>query len=74
MMVSPSMPITSVMWVMRREPSRRRAAWIMTSIEAQIISRMVREGSEKPPIVIIDSQRDKASRGLLACNVPIEPS
>ena len=74
MMVSPSMPITSVMWVMRREPSRRRAAWMMTSIEAQIISRMVREGSEKPPIVIMDSQRDSASRGLLACSVPIEPS
>jgi hypothetical protein len=26
MMVSPSIPITSVMCVMRREPSRRRAA------------------------------------------------
>ena len=62
MMVSPSMPITSVMWVMRREPSRRRAACTMTSIEAQIISRMVREGSEKPPIVIIDSQRDGSRR------------
>ena len=46
MMTSPSMPITSVMWVMRREPSRRRAAWMTTSIEAQIISRMVRDGSE----------------------------
>ena len=57
MMTSPSMPITSVMCVMRREPSRRRAAWTMTSIEAEIISRMVRDGSEKPPIVIIDSQR-----------------
>ena len=74
MMVSPSIPITSVMWVMRREPSRRRAAWTITSIEAQIISRMVRDGSEKPPIVIMDSQRDSASRGLLACRVPIEPS
>ena len=27
------MPITSVMWVMRREPSRRRAAWMTTSTE-----------------------------------------
>ena len=62
------------MWVMRREPSRRRVACTMTSIEAQIISRMVREGSEKPPIVIIDSMRDSASRGELACSVPIEPS
>ena len=46
MMTSPSMPTTSVMWVMRREPSRRRAACTTTSIEPTIISRMVREGSE----------------------------
>jgi hypothetical protein len=46
MMTSPSMPITSVMWVMRREPSRRRCAWMMTSIDEQIISRRVFEGSE----------------------------
>ena len=39
-----------------------------------IISRIVFEGSEKPPIVIIDSRRDRASRGELACSVPIEPS
>ena len=44
MMTSPSMPITSVTWVMRRDPSRRRAAWTMTSTEAQIISRIVRDG------------------------------
>ena len=74
MMTSPSIPITSVMWVMRREPSRRRAAWMTTSTDDVIISRIVREGSEKPPMVIIDSQRDSASRGELACSVPIEPS
>ena len=73
-MTSPSMPITSVTCVILREPSRRRAAWITTSIEATIISRMVREGSAKPPMVIIDSRRESASRGLLACSVPIEPS
>ena len=44
MMTSPSMPITSVTWVMRREPSRRRAAWMMTSTEPTIISRMVFDG------------------------------
>jgi hypothetical protein len=44
MMTSPSIPITSVTWVMRREPSRRRAAWTITSIEPAIISRMVLEG------------------------------
>jgi hypothetical protein len=38
------MPSTSVMWVMRREPSRRRAAWMITSTEPVIISRMVRDG------------------------------
>ncbi len=52
----------------------RRAAWTMTSTEAQIISRIVREGSEKPPMVIMDSMRESASRGELACSVPIEPS
>jgi hypothetical protein len=40
------MPTTSVMWVMRREPSRRRAAWMMTSIEPTMISRTVLAGSE----------------------------
>src|SRR5262249_42648808 len=74
MMTSPSIPITSVTWVTRREPSRRRAVCTITSTEAHTISRMVREGSEKPPMVIIDSRRDSASRGLLACSVPIEPS
>ena len=46
MMTSPSMPITSVMWVMRREPSRSRAAWMITSIEPTMISRTVFGGSE----------------------------
>jgi hypothetical protein len=51
--VALGMPSTSVMWVMRREPSRRRAAWTMTSTEPQIMSRMVFDGSEKPPMVIM---------------------
>ena len=46
-MTSPSVPITSVMWVMRREPSRRRATWTMTSIEVAIISRMVFGGQRE---------------------------
>ncbi|GJE69409.1 hypothetical protein CHKEEEPN_0937 [Methylorubrum podarium] len=74
MMTSPSIPITSVIWVMRRDPSRMRMAWMMTSTEPVIISRSVREGSEKPPMVIIDSIRARHSRGELACSVPIEPS
>ena len=28
------------MWVMRRDPSRRRAAWMITSTDEQIISRL----------------------------------
>ena len=48
---------------MRREPSRMRSAWMMTSIEPTIISRMVFVGSWKPPMVIMDSRRDMASRG-----------
>ena len=51
------------MWVIRREPSRRRCVWMITSIDEQIISRMVCDGSEKPAIMIIDSMRDMASRG-----------
>ncbi len=46
----------------------------MMSTEPVIISRMVLVGSVKPPIMIIDSIREMASRGLLACSVPIEPS
>jgi hypothetical protein len=38
MITSPSMPTTSVTWVMRREPSRRRAAWMITSMEPTMIS------------------------------------
>ena len=42
MMTSPSSPMTSVTWVMRREPSRMTgSAWMMMSIEPTIISRMV---------------------------------
>src|ERR1043165_8422646 len=74
MTTSPSVPITSVMRVMRREPSRMRSAWMMTSMEPTIISRMVLVGSWKPPMVIMDSRRDMASRGELACSVPMEPS
>src|SRR6266545_3905919 len=65
MITSPSIPMTSVMWVMRREPSRRRAAWMMTSMEPTIISLIVFDGNAKPPMVIIDSRREMASRGLL---------
>ena len=35
-MTSPSMPITSVMLVVRREPSRRRLTWTMRSTDSAI--------------------------------------
>ncbi|MNU03354.1 hypothetical protein D3C72_2473470 [compost metagenome] len=73
-MTSPSIPITSVICVMRREPSRRRAAWTIISIEPEIISRTVFAGSVKPPIAIIDSIRLRHSRGEFEWIVPMEPS
>ena len=51
-----------------------RIAWTMTSTDPVIISRSVRDGRVKPPMVIIDSMRDRHSRGELAWSVPIEPS
>ena len=68
------MPITSVMWVMRREPSRRRAAWMMMSTEPTIISRTVRCGRPKPPMAIIDFHSAQAFARLLAWIVPIDSS
>ena len=65
MTTSPSVPTTSVILVMRREPSRMRSAWMMMSIEPTIISRMVLVGSWKPPMVIMDSRRLMASRGAV---------
>ena len=56
------------------EPAEPVAPFAEPEPEPTIISRMVREGSENPPMVIMDSIRDSASRGELACSVPIEPS
>jgi hypothetical protein len=50
-------------------------AWMMTSTASDDhFANGLRDGSEKPPMVIIDSRRLRASRGVLACSVPIEPS
>src|SRR5690606_39077674 len=50
---SPSMPSTSVMCVILREPSRKREACTMMSTAPVIISRMVFVGRVFPPIMIM---------------------
>ena len=72
--MSPSMPTTSVTWLMRREPSRKRSTWTMRLSADAICSRMARVGRSKPAISTIVSRRASASRGALACTVDSEPS
>ncbi len=72
--MSPSMPTTSVTWLMRREPSRKRSTWTMRFSADAICSRMARVGRSKPAISTIVSRRASASRGALACTVESEPS
>ncbi len=71
---SPSIPMTSVMLVVRREPSRRRLTWTMISTLSAIWRLMASLGILMSPIRIMFSIRPRHSRGLLACSVHIEPS
>ena len=73
-MISPSMPTTSVTWLTRREPSRKRSMWTMRSSAEAICSRIARVGRSKPAISTMVSIRARASRGALACTVESEPS
>ena len=73
-MTSPSMPCTSVMWVMRRVPSRRRVSCTIRSMADAICSRMARTGRSKPAMSTSVSRRASVSRGLLAWTVVSEPS
>ncbi len=73
-MTSPSMPCTSVMWVMRRVPSRSRVRCTIRSSAEAICSRMARSGRSKPAIRVRVSRRDRVSRGLLEWTVVREPS
>src|SRR5260370_1114900 len=52
------------MWVIRRVPSRRRWVWMMTSIEEQIISRIVPAGGDASGPV--DIARQAIHQGGLA--------
>ena len=74
MMTSPSMPITSVMCVMRRMPSRMRLICTISCSEPAIWVRIALGGRLATPMVTMFSSRVSASRGRLACSVPIEPS
>ncbi len=73
-MTSPSMPWTSVTWVMRRVPSRSRVMWTMRSRADAICSRMARIGRSNPDIRVSVSRRARLSRGLLEWIVVRDPS
>jgi hypothetical protein len=73
-MTSPSMPITSVMLVVRREPSRRRFTWTMRSTESAIWRLIASFGILMSPIITMFSIRARHSRGELEWSVAIEPS
>ena len=73
-MTSPSMPTTSVIATIRREPSLRRACWMMRSSAPATCSRMARTGRSTPCHEHHGLQAGEESRGLLACTVVIDPS
>ena len=73
-MTSDSMPATSVMAVIRREPSFMRACWMTRSTAPATCSRMARTGRSTPAISTMVSRRDRLSRGVFAWTVVIEPS
>ena len=64
-MISPSMPITSVTLVTRREPSRRRLIWMIMSTESAICFEIASFGILMSPIRTMFSIRPRHSRGLL---------
>ena len=60
------MPTTSVTWVTLRVPSRSREACTMMLSAEDICSRVAFGGKVNPPMAIMLSMRDSASRGELA--------
>ena len=68
------MPITSVMLVTRREPSRRRFTWMIRSTESAIWRLIASFGTLMSDIITMFSIRASASRGELEWSVHIEPS
>jgi hypothetical protein len=72
--VSPSIPCTSVTATIFRGPPVSRCTCTTTSIADENCCRTAFSGSSKPAIITIVSTRCTASRVLLACTVVIEPS
>ena len=71
---SDSMRSTSVMCVIRREPSTRREIWTSRSNALAICSRIARSGRSTPAVSTSVSSRESASRGEFAWIVVSEPS
>ena len=74
MMVSPSMPLISEIFISLRVPSDSRLTWTIMLMAEAICWRIARCGIEKPPSSIIISSRPIDSRGLFAWIVAMEPS
>jgi hypothetical protein len=68
------MPTTSVIWVIRRIPSRIREICRIMLTAPAIWARTDSAGSLTPVIATMFSSLVSASRGRLAWTVPIEPS
>jgi len=71
---SPSIPVTSVRLVIRREPSFSRDCWTITSTAEEMCWRTTLSGNSIPAMSTIVSSRAMASRGVLAWMVVSEPS
>src|SRR5664280_56669 len=71
---SPSIPWTSVMFVMRRVPSLSRDWCTIRSTAEETCSRIARSGRSTPAMSTMVSSRESMSRGLFAWPVDIEPS
>ncbi len=68
------MPMTSVIWVTRRTPSRMRSTWTIMSIALTTWVRMAFSGRFGWPICTMFSMRVRASRVVLAWIVLRLPS
>ena len=60
MIASPSMPVTSEIFIILREPSARRATWTMILMAEATCWRIARCGIEKPDSSIIISRLSQA--------------
>ena len=59
---------------MRRLPSVPRDSWMMVFSDRAMVWRISVSDIWMPPMPTIASTRDRASRGVLACTVVIDPS